>query len=157
MAIAIKKRLIVALNVDALAQIEPVVNSIGDAVSMYKVGHQLFTAEGPDVLSFLLQKSKDVFLDLQLHEIPDSVTATIKAVGYHGVNMVTIHASGGRNMMEAAVSATDEFPDMKILALTVITGLVDRDLARIRCSGWPNLPNEVAALASFRHRWKFRY
>lgn len=100
-----KNQLIVALDVFSFDEMRDIVEAIGDNVSIYKVGHQLFTAEGPKVIQFLKDLKKDVLLDLKLHEIPNSVASAIRSAGKHGVDMVTIHATGGRKMMEAAVEA----------------------------------------------------
>ena len=124
-------KLIIALDVPDFGQMKSIVERIGPAISTYKIGHQLFTAEGPQVIHYLKEQGKSVFLDLKLHEIPNSVALAIEAAGRHGVDMVTVHATGGGKMMQAAVEASSEFPAMKILALTVVTGLSDRDLEQI--------------------------
>ncbi|MCB8984129.1 MAG: orotidine-5'-phosphate decarboxylase [Ardenticatenaceae bacterium] len=126
-----REKLIVALDVPTLADMQAVVTAIGDDVTTYKVGHQLFTAAGPAALSFLKSRGKQVFLDLKLHEIPHSAAQAVRAAGRQGVDMITVHASGGRQMMQTAVAAAAEFPDLKVLALTVVTGLSDDDLAEI--------------------------
>ena len=124
-------KLIVALDVDSFADMQRIVQAIGPDVSTYKIGHQLFTAEGPQTIAYLKDLGKAVFLDLKLHEIPNSVAQAVQAAGQHGVSMLTVHASGGAKMMQAAVQAASHFPELKILALTVVTGLSDHDLATI--------------------------
>jgi orotidine-5'-phosphate decarboxylase len=123
--------LIVALDVFTLYEMKAIVDSTRSEVNTYKVGLQLLTAEGPQAIRYLKGLGKTVFLDLKLHEISNSVSSAIKAAGKHGVDMVTVHASGGQKMMETAVEAASEFPNMKILALTVVTGLNDQDLLDI--------------------------
>jgi len=123
--------LIVALDVYSINEVKAIVESTSVEVSVYKVGLQLLTSEGPEVIRYLKGLGKTVFLDLKLHEISNSVSSAIKSAGKHGVDMVTVHASGGQKMMESAVAAASEFPNMKVLALTVVTGLTDQDLLDI--------------------------
>ncbi len=129
-----KNKLIVALDVFTFGEVKTIVEAIGDEVHTYKVGLQLLTAEGPEVIRHLKRHGKDVFLDLKLHEIPNSVTSAVRSAGQHGVNMITVHASGGRRMMDAAVEAASEFSNLNILALTVVTGLSAHDLLEIGIS-----------------------
>lgn len=124
-------KLIVALDVPTFDAMKAIVENVEPLINMFKVGHQLFTAEGPAVLAYLKARKKQVFLDLKLHEIPNSVGLAIESAGKHGVDMVTVHASGGMAMMQTAVSAAAQFPFMKIIALTVVTGLTNQDLADI--------------------------
>jgi orotidine-5'-phosphate decarboxylase len=126
-----KSKLIVALDVFTFNEMKIIVEAIADEVETYKVGHQLLTSEGPEVIRYLKSQKKNVFLDLKLHEISNSVASAVRAAGAHSVDMLTVHASGGKRMMEAAVEAASEFLNMKILALTVVTGLNDPDLLEI--------------------------
>ncbi|MEZ4868822.1 MAG: orotidine-5'-phosphate decarboxylase [Caldilineaceae bacterium] len=126
-----REKLIVALDVPTLDEMAAIVTAIGDTIATYKVGHQLYIAAGPKAIAFLKERGKRVFLDLKLHEISNSVAAAVHAAGKLGIDMVTVHASGGRKMMQAAVDAAAEFPGMQILALTVVTGLSAEDMAEI--------------------------
>lgn len=126
-----RQKLIVALDVPSFVAMTAIVDALGDDVAAYKVGHQIFVAEGPKTISFLKERGKLVLLDLKLHEIPHSAAEAVRAAGKHGVDMVTVHASGGRQMMQTAVAAAAEFPGLNILALTVVTGLREADLAEI--------------------------
>ncbi|XOV87370.1 MAG: orotidine-5'-phosphate decarboxylase [Pseudomonadota bacterium] len=128
------KRLIVALDVPSFSEMNAIVEALGSRVNHYKIGHQLFTAEGPRTIARLKELGKQVFLDLKLHEIPNSVSSAVISAGRHGVDMLTLHASGGSDMMTAAVEASSRFAGMKIIALTVVTGLSDADLATIGVS-----------------------
>ena len=123
--------LIVALDVYTFEEMKAIVESTKAEVTVYKVGLQLLTSEGPEVIRYLKSLGKTVFLDLKLHEIANSVASAIKAAAKHGVDMVTVHASGGQKMMEAAVEAASEYANMKVFALTVVTGLNDQDLVDI--------------------------
>lgn len=128
------ERLIVALDVPSFDDMNSIVGALGSKVQHYKIGHQLFTAEGPRTIARLKELGKQVFLDLKLHEIPNSVSSAVMSAGRHGVDMLTVHAAGGSDMMAAAVNASSHFTGMKIIALTVVTGLSNEDLASIGIS-----------------------
>ncbi|MER7623334.1 orotidine-5'-phosphate decarboxylase [Streptomyces sp. NPDC126503] len=123
--------IIVALDCDHRARAEEVVARLGDDCGFYKVGLELLTAAGPDVVTRLVAGGKEVFLDLKLFEIPHSVAGAVRAAGALGVSLVTVHAMGGREIMAAAVEAARDFPRLRVLALTVVTSMTDRDLADI--------------------------
>jgi orotidine-5'-phosphate decarboxylase len=128
-------RIIVALDVGSEAEAKALVEQLGSAASSYKVGLQLLTAEGPSIVRWLVGQGKKVFLDLKLHEIPNSVASAVTVAGSLGVSMVTVHASGGSAVLRAAVNAAQPFPHLRVLALTVITSMGDEDLAEIGVSG----------------------
>lgn len=136
---------IVALDFDSASEAMALVDRLGVSATHYKVGLQLLTSEGPSVVKALVSQSKQVFLDLKLHEIPISVAGAVEAAGKLGVSMVTVHACGGSAVLQAAVAAARPFPQLKVLALTVITSLGDEDLKDI---GVPDsVPVQVARLA----------
>ncbi len=122
--------LIVALDVSSIAEVEQTVDRLGDAVSFYKIGLELFSAEGPDVVRAVKSRGKKVFLDLKLHDIPRTVERAVTSGAALGVDLMTIHASGGKAMIraakEAALSCGLKAP--KILAVTVLTSLDQSDL-----------------------------
>ena len=89
-----RDRLIVALDVPGATQARQIVQSLGDAVTTYKVGKQLFTAEGPQLVRELVSSGRKVFLDLKYHDIPNTVAAAVKAAAELGVTMLNVHASG---------------------------------------------------------------
>src|SRR5437588_11089807 len=99
------ERLIVALDVSSAAEAQKIVASLGNSVEIYKVGMQLYTAEGPRVVRDLVASAKKVFLDLKYHDIPTTVTAAVREAAQLGVSMVTVHASGGAKMLRAAAEA----------------------------------------------------
>jgi orotidine-5'-phosphate decarboxylase len=99
------------------------------------VGLQLLTAAGPSIVRRLAGQGKKVFLDLKLHEIPNSVAGAVAAAGRLGVSMVTVHASAGSAVLRAAVEAARPFPHLQVLALTVITSMGEHDLAEVGVSG----------------------
>ena len=138
-------RVIVALDVESSAQAAKLVEQLGDAASLYKVGLQLLTAEGPSAVRRLVAAGKQVFLDLKLFEIPNSVAGAVSAAGQLGVSMVTVHASAGSAVLRAAVEAARPHPQLKVLALTVITSMGDPDLLEVGVSA--GVQEQVVRLA----------
>ena len=141
---------IVALDVQSTAEAVEKVRLIGDAVGFYKIGLELFTAEGPDVVKAVKDLGKKVFLDLKFHDIPRTVERAVRSGGKLGVDLMTIHSMGGRAMIAAAHEAAAEFGAAapKILAVTVLTSLDQTDLADVGIVG--RTPAEqVAAMAKF--------
>ena len=127
-----RDRLIVALDVSSAAQARQVVQSIGDAANTYKIGKQLFTAEGPQIVRDLVASGRKVFLDLKFHDIPNTVAAAVRAAAKLNVSMLTVHASGGSKMLKAAAEAAAQSPAKPmVLAVTVLTSLSDADLAEL--------------------------
>lgn len=137
---------IVALDFPGRTEAMALVDKLGLACSSYKVGLQLLTEEGPEVVRELVSHGKNVFLDLKLHEIPNSVASAVRAAGKLGVGMVTVHASAGSAVLRAAVAAAAEFPNLKVLALTVITSLTDKELPEIGLA--PSVRQQVERLAT---------
>ncbi len=120
-------RLIVALDFPDAQSALAVAGVVGKAA--FKVGKQLFTAEGPQVVRDLAAAGRRVFLDLKFHDIPDTVAGAVASAAGLGVHMLTVHASGGRRMLEAAVKASgNSVARPIILAVTVLTSLADSDL-----------------------------
>lgn len=136
---------IVALDFPSRTEAMALVDTLGLACSSYKVGLQLLTEEGPDVIRELVMRGKSVFLDLKLHEIPNSVASAVHAAGKLGVGMVTVHASAGSAVLRAAIAAAAEYPNLKVLALTVITSLTDKELPEIGLA--PSVRQQVERLA----------
>ncbi len=129
---AARNRLIVALDVSTSAEMRQIVGKIGDLAGMYKVGKQLFTAEGPAAVRELVGAGHPVFLDLKFHDIPNTVAAAVREACRLGVSMVNVHASGGSRMLKAAAEAVAAAPNSPLLlAVTVLTSLNDADLPEI--------------------------
>ena len=142
--------LIVALDVQSRAEAVEKVKAIGDSVGFYKIGLELFTAEGPDVVKAVKDLGKRVFLDLKFHDIPRTVERAVRSGGKLGVDLMTIHSVGAKAMIQAARTAADEFGPNgpKILAVTVLTSLDQTDLADVGIVG--RTPAEqVMAMAKF--------
>ncbi len=116
---------IVALDRAGWNEADRLIAALGDAVSFYKVGLELFTSEGPAVVRELTGRGKRVFLDLKLHDIPTTAAGAARAAGRLGVEFLTVHASGGPEMVRAAVEAAREASGGKtrVLAVTVLTSL----------------------------------
>jgi len=134
MSISPNNRVIVALDFENAGQVDKLVEQLGTSAEFYKVGLQLLTAEGPAVVRKLISAGKQVFLDLKLFEIPNSVKGAVTAAGQLGVSMITVHASGGSVVLRAAVEAARPFPKLKVVALTVITSMRDQDLQEVGLS-----------------------
>jgi orotidine-5'-phosphate decarboxylase len=124
-----KERLIVALDVPTAVDAQEIIYELADSVTFYKVGLQLFTAEGPGIVSELVNSGRKVFLDLKLHDIPNTVAGAVKAASELGVHMLTVHAAGGSRMLKEAVEAARGEPAAPmILAVTVLTSFSQSDL-----------------------------
>ena len=150
-----KDRLIVALDVSSAAAARHIVQSIGDAASTYKVGKQLFTAEGPQVVRDLVASGRKVFLDLKFHDIPNTVAAAVRSASDLGVSMLTVHASGGSRMLKAAVEAAAQSSAKPlVLAVTVLTSFTDADLQEIGVPG--TALSQVLASGSARPQCRLR-
>jgi orotidine-5'-phosphate decarboxylase len=131
-----RQRLIVALDVSTAAAARGIVAAVGDSAFTYKVGMQLYTAEGPPIVRELVESGRRVFLDLKYHDIPNTVGAAVREAAKLGVSMLTVHASGGGKMLRAAVEAAhDTKPDLLVLAVTVLTSLDDVELGKIGLRG----------------------
>lgn len=119
-------RIIAALDVNSFEKMKSIVEQLGNLVSFYKVGMELYYAEGSKTVEWLREQGKQVFLDLKMYDIPNTVAQGISSVSEWGADLITIHAGGGRAMMEAAVRAADEAKIRngkrpRILAVTVLT------------------------------------
>jgi orotidine-5'-phosphate decarboxylase len=133
---ATRDRLIVALDVSRAAEARRIVAALGDSVSTFKIGKQLFTAEGPQVVRDLIAAGRRVFLDLKYHDIPNTVGAAVREAAALGVSMLTVHASGGEKMLRAAAEAAAQSAGKietkpLVLAVTVLTSLDQADLEEV--------------------------
>lgn len=121
-------RIIVALDVCSCEEAMKLVEQLGEHVGMFKIGLELFTAEGPQIIQKILAVGGKVFLDLKFHDIPNTVARSAANVARWNVSMFNVHAVGGRDMMEAAVSASREAISTSekrplVLAVTMLTSL----------------------------------
>jgi orotidine-5'-phosphate decarboxylase len=143
---AARERLIVALDVSTAAAAQKIVAAVGDSALTYKVGMQLFTAEGPQIVRDLVASGRRVFLDLKYHDIPTTVGLAVAEAAKLGVSMLTIHAAGSDKMLRAAVDAAKAKPDLIVLAVTVLTSLDASDLEKTGVQG--TMTESVVRLAS---------
>jgi orotidine-5'-phosphate decarboxylase len=117
---------IVPLDVPSAVDALELVEHLGDRCRFYKVGSELFTAAGPGIIRELRARGCDVFLDLKFHDIPNTVAGGVRNAAAMGATLVTVHATGGRKMMEAAVAAAG--PDCGVLAVTVLTSMTGAEI-----------------------------
>ena len=140
--------LIVALDVKDLATAAMLVEQLRPAVTLFKVGVQLFMAEGPRAVETVQQRGGQVFLDLKLHDIPNTVAAAVREAAKMGAVMCTLHASGGRSMLQAAREAVVQSGSpMRLLAVTILTSLDPHGFEEAIGSGL-GLQAQVIRLAS---------
>ena len=121
--------IIVALDVSDWRAAQDLVDQLSSMVGFFKIGMELFTAEGPRVIQTVKETGGRVFLDLKYHDIPNTVKGAVAAAAGLGVDMLTVHASGGRAMLEPAVQSVASFPDPPILlGVTVLTSIDEETL-----------------------------
>lgn len=130
------RRVIIALDVSSREEALHLLKQLRDLVGMFKVGSQLFMTAGPSIVQEIIGTGGNVFLDLKFHDIPNTVTQAAVEAAKLGVSMMTVHAAGGRAMMEAiARELGEKFGDRKprVVAVTVLTSLDTRALFEM---GW---------------------
>lgn len=122
--------IILALDLPDATRIPAVAQSMPDPIRWYKVGLELFCREGPAALTYLQSRHARIFLDLKLHDIPRTVAQAVRACAALGIDLLTLHASGGRAMLEAAAEAAAACGEKRprLLAVTVLTSLDAHDL-----------------------------
>jgi orotidine-5'-phosphate decarboxylase len=136
-------KIIVALDVATTKEALALVDQLRKQISFFKIGLQLYTAEGPEIVRAVRATGANVFLDLKLHDIPNTVAKAVESAGKLGVQMLTIHLSGASDMIRAAVSARAD--NLLLLGVTVLTSVDEQTLRQI---GIPDkLENQVLRLA----------
>lgn len=135
---------IVALDFPRGAEALELVDDLGKAGTFYKVGLQLYTAEGTHLVEALKDRGKRVFLDLKLHDIPNTVAGGVRAASELGVDFLTLHTAGGGAMLEAARDAAGE---TRLLGVTVLTSLGAADLKATWGRKTLSVVDEVGRLA----------
>ena len=144
-------RLIAALDFPTVEAAKKAVEEIGDAVAYYKVGMELYYAAGNDMIRFLKEHDKKVFLDLKLQDIPNTVASALKVEARLRVDMINVHAVGGKKMMEAAAKAVKETAEElgverpKLIAVTILTSMDEEQFADLNYKN--TIPEQVVALA----------
>ena len=137
MNIKAKEKLIVALDVDKAARALYLFAALRDFAGMFKIGSQLFTAAGPDVVRQIISKGGRIFLDLKFHDIPNTVAAAGVAATRLGVSIFNVHAAGGAEMLKRTTAAVNEvaakesLAKPKVIAVTLLTSIDQDTLARI--------------------------
>lgn len=122
-------RLIVPLDVASLAEAIALVEQLPQ-VRFWKVGLELFTNAGPDILALLKEQNKRIFLDLKLHDIPNTVAGAVKAAITYQVDLLTVHTTAGRSALQAAAATVvDHASPLNLLGVTVLTSLDSRAIA----------------------------
>ena len=127
-----EERIIVALDVNSPEKADRLVCELAPHVGAFKIGKELFTAQGPGIVSSVIKKNGKVFLDLKFHDIPNTVKGACREAAKLGVFMLNVHASGGKEMIRAACEGVKEAgveSEPFILAVTVLTSLSE-DMVR---------------------------
>lgn len=142
-------QVIIALDVPTLDEAMGLVDSLGDGTDFYKVGLELFTRDGPRVVDALGERQKRVFLDLKLHDIPNTVARAVSRARDLDVEFLTLHATGGRSMMEAAAEAAGD--DLTLLGVTVLTSMTASNVGAAWGRDVDDIGVEVVRLARLAH------
>jgi len=132
-------KLIAALDTPSLESALGLVDRLGDSVEWFKIGSRMFCQAGPKAVREIKARGKKVFLDLKFHDIPNTVADAVAAAAKTGADMMNVHASGGAEMMRAAVKAADDAENRPIIiAVTVLTSMDDAQLAAVLGPGAEN-------------------
>jgi orotidine-5'-phosphate decarboxylase len=126
------EKIIVALDLPTKKEALDLVAKLGGEISFFKIGLQLYTAEGPEIVRAVLATGAKVFLDLKLHDIPNTVARAVESAANLGVEMLTIHLSGGSEMIRAATGARAN--NISILGVSVLTSATEQTLREIGIS-----------------------
>ena len=146
-------KIIVALDFSDAPSALDLVGRLDPGLCRLKVGKELFTAAGPELVRTLAVRGFDIFLDLKFHDIPNTVAAACRAAAGLGVWMLNVHASGGRRMMSAAQEALMDLPDRPLLiAVTVLTSMSAEDLGEVGVADAPG--DQVLRLARLSQQCK---
>jgi orotidine-5'-phosphate decarboxylase len=139
-----RRRLIVALDVPDADSANALVDRLENTCRWFKVGLELFTAAGPQVLEPILRRGHSIFLDLKFHDIPNTVAGAVRSAAAMGVRMMTVHASGGPAMLAAAHGALGGLSNPpELLAVTVLTSM---DHAQMKATGLERSPTDQVGL-----------
>jgi orotidine-5'-phosphate decarboxylase len=138
---------IVALDFPTAVAALALVDLLGDACRFYKIGSELYTAEGPKIVRDVQGRGAAVFLDLKFHDIPNTVAGAVRNAAQLGVRLLTVHASGGSAMLRAAAEAAATAPQCGVLAVTVLTSMDAGGLGESWGRTIPDVNAEVLRLA----------
>lgn len=138
MARSARERVIVALDVPDSGQALELIGRLDGLIQWFKVGLELYLSEGNNIVDAIRGKGYSVFLDLKLHDIPNTVAGAVRSAARSGAQMLTLHAGGGPAMMAAAAEAAAGFPSApKLLAVTVLTSMDQAQLQAVGVSAPP--------------------
>jgi orotidine-5'-phosphate decarboxylase len=140
-----RAEVIVALDTASADEAMRIVEALGDTADFYKVGLELYTWAGPAVVQGLIAKGKRVFLDLKMHDIPNTVGRAARGASELGVDLLTVHAAGGADMIRAARAELNGHT--RLLAITVLTSMAGEDLGASWGREVSSVPQEVLRLA----------
>jgi orotidine-5'-phosphate decarboxylase len=138
-----ENKIIVALDVPTKKGALALVDQLCEQISFFKVGLQLYTAEGPEIVRSIRAAGANVFLDLKLHDIPNTVARAVESAAALGVQLLTVHLSGGAEMIRAATTARKG--NFSVLGVTVLTSANDQTLREIGVAG--KIEHQVLRLA----------
>ena len=138
-----QEKIIVALDVPTKEKALALVKQLRDQISFFKIGLQLYTAEGPEIVRAVLATGAKVWLDIKLHDIPNTVGRAVESASRLGVHMLTIHLSGGGEMIRVAIAARAN--NMLLLGVTVLTSATEQTLREVGISG--TVEDQVLRLA----------
>jgi len=145
------ERLICALDFPTFEEARAAVAECGEEVTYYKVGMELYYAAGNDIIRFLKDQKKKIFLDLKLEDIPNTVSSALKVLTALGCDMMNVHAVGGRKMMTEAAKAVKEKAEElgikppKLIAVTILTSMDEEQFKELNYAG--SIADEVVRLA----------
>jgi orotidine-5'-phosphate decarboxylase len=141
------KSLIIALDLPSASEALALVDGLGERAGYFKVGAQLFTREGPTLVAELKDRDRHVFLDLKYHDIPNTVARAVEAAAELGVDMLTLHATGGSAMMAAARDAVGADGPL-LMGVTLLTSYTAGDIEDVWGKELRSLREEVGRLAA---------
>lgn len=141
-----KSKIFVALDVETKEKALEIVGDLKGLGACFKIGKQLFTSTGPELVREIVGMGEDVFLDLKYHDIPNTVAKAGAAAAELGVKIFNVHASGGRKMMEAVREEMNKFTNPPlVLAVTILTSLGEEDIREVGFDR--TIPEQIAKLA----------
>lgn len=141
-----RSKIFVALDVETKEKALDIVSDLKGLGACFKIGKQLFTSTGPELVREIVGMGEDVFLDLKYHDIPNTVAKAGVAAAQLGVKIFNVHASGGRKMMEAVREEMNKLTDPPlVLAVTILTSLGEEDIREVGFDR--TIPEQIAKLA----------
>lgn len=146
--LTLSKRIIIALDFENAVLAQRLLEQLDPQLCRVKIGKELFTASGPELVKQVISQGFDVFLDLKFHDIPTTVARAVQAAANLGVWMINVHASGGREMMEQSRQGLEQFGQQRplLIAVTVLTSMQQEDLLQVGITASPEIQVQKLAL-----------